>query len=78
MATTQAVYTETQTETMMDDTKLNPVVKEEGCEVQVTLTFRGGKSHDPGALFDALQNLGDVQTDFVPARNNYNFIITPS
>lgn len=78
MATTRAVYTEAQTEAMMDDTTQNPVSTEDGCEVQLTLTFREGKSHNPAALFDALQTLGDVQTDMVPARNNYNFIITPS
>lgn len=78
MATNQAVYTQEQTEAMMDDTTQNPVSTEDRAEVQVTLVFTGGKPFVPSELFDALQEIGDVQTDFVPARNNYNFIITPT
>lgn len=74
-ASTDVVYTQTETETMMDDTVLNPVVNEKRAEVQVTLVF-DGVDFNPGALFDALKGLGTVQTDKIPARNNYNFIIT--
>lgn len=74
-ASTEVAYTQTQTEAFMDDTTLNPVVKEKRCEVQVTLVF-DGVDFNPGTFFDQLKNLGTVQTDKVPARNNYNFIIT--
>lgn len=74
-ATTNVVYTETQTQTYMDDTNLNPVVKEARGEVQLTLVF-DGVDINPGAIFDAIQTLGTVQTDKVPTRLNYNFIIS--
>jgi hypothetical protein len=74
-ATKEVVYTEAQSEAFMDDTKLNPVLKEKRSEVQLTLVF-DGVDVNPGAIFDALKALGTVQTDKVPARNNYNFIIT--
>jgi hypothetical protein len=35
-----------------------------------------GVDVNPGLIFDALKALGTVQTDKVPARKNYNFIIT--
>jgi hypothetical protein len=74
-ATNEVVYTETQTQTFMDDTKLNPVVKEKRGEVQLTLVF-DGVDIDPAEIFDAIQTLGTVQTDKVPARQNYSFIIS--
>ena len=74
-ATKEVVYTQTQTEAFMDDTKLNPVVKEARGEVQITLVF-DGVDIDPGAIFDAIKTLGTAQTDKVPARLNYNFIIS--
>ena len=74
-ATKEVVYTETQTQTFMDDTKLNPVVKEARGEVQITLVF-DGVDIDPAKIFDAVQTLGTVQTDKVPTRLNYNFIIS--
>ena len=74
-ASTDVVYTQTETEAMMDDTVLNPVVNEKRAEVQVTLVF-DGVDFNPGTFFDALKGLGTVQTDKIPARNNYNFIIT--
>lgn len=74
-ATDDVVYTETETQTFMDDTELNPVVTEKRGEVQLTLVF-DGVDIDPGAIFDAIQTLGTVQTDKVPARLNYNFIIS--
>jgi hypothetical protein len=74
-ATKEVVYTEAQTQTFMDDTNLNPVVKEARGEVQVTLVF-DGVDIDPGKIFDAVQTLGTVQTDKVPTRLNYNFIIS--
>lgn len=76
MTTSNAVYTETETQTFMDDTDLNPVTTEDGGEVQITLTFKK-VDIDPGAIFDALQTLGTVRTDFIPDRQNYNFNITP-
>ena len=75
MANIDTVYSETETQTAMDDTSLNPVTDEVDGEVQITLSFRG-VDHDPGALFDALQNLGTVATDKLPTRNNYNFIVS--
>ncbi len=74
-ATNQAVYTQAQTQTMMDDTNLNPVSTEDRGEVQITLTFYD-VDINPATIFDALQALGTVQTDFVPTRKNYNFIIS--
>ena len=74
-ASKEVAYTETQTQTFMDDTNLNPVVKEKRGEVQITLVF-DGVDITPGAIFDAIQTLGTVQTDKVPNRQNYNFIIT--
>ena len=74
-ATTSVVYTETQTQTFMDDTKLNPVSNEKRGEVHITLTF-DGVSIDPALIFDALQTLGTVQSNLVPTHKNYNFIIT--
>ena len=74
-ASTEVAYTQTQTEAFMDDTTLNPVTTEKRCEVQVTLVF-DGVTFNPSHLFDQLKNLGTVQTDKIPARNNYNFIIT--
>jgi hypothetical protein len=69
------VYTEAQTQAFMDDTKLNPVSTEKRGEVQVTLVF-DGVDIDPAEIFDAVQTLGTVQTDKVPTRLNYNFIIS--
>lgn len=74
-ATTNVAYTEAQTGAFMDDTSLNPVIKEARGEVQVTLVF-DGVTIDPGKIFDAVQTLGTVQSDFIPARLNYNFIIS--
>lgn len=74
-ATNEVVYTQAETEAFMDDTTLNPVVNEARGEVQVTLVF-DGVDIDPGEIFDAVQTLGTVQTDKVPTRLNYNFIIT--
>jgi hypothetical protein len=74
-ATKEVVYTQAQSEAFMDDTKLNPVVNERRGEVQLTLVF-DGVDIDPSKIFDALKTLGTVQTDKVPARLNYNFIIT--
>lgn len=74
-ATTNVAYTETETQTFMDDTDLNPVVKEQRAEVQLTLVF-DGVDVNPALIFDALQTLGTVQTDKVPTRLNYNFIIS--
>ena len=74
-ATTNVVYTEAQTEAFMDDTTLNPVVKEQRGEVQITLVF-DGVDINPGAIFDAIKTLGTAQTDKVPARLNYNFIMS--
>lgn len=74
-ATKEVVYTETETQTFMDDTNLNPVVKEARGEVQITLVF-DGVDIDPAEIFDAVQTLGTVQTDKVPTRLNYNFIIS--
>ena len=74
-ATTQVVYTEAQTEAFMDDVNLNPVSSEKRGEVQLTLTF-DGVAINPALLFDALKNLGVVQSNVLPARGNYNFLIT--
>ena len=74
-ASKEVVYTETQTQTFMDDTKLNPVVKEKRGEVNITLVF-DGVDINPATIFDAIQTLGTVQTDKVPAHLNYSFIIT--
>lgn len=74
-ATAEAVYTQTQTEAMMDDTVLNPVVDEKRCEVNLTLVY-DGVSFNAGTLFDQLKNLGTVQTDRIATRENYSFIIT--
>jgi hypothetical protein len=75
MAATNTVYTEAQVEAMLDDTVRNPVTDEDGGEVQITLTFRG-VDVNPGAIMDALKNLGTVSSDFIPARQNYNFVIS--
>jgi hypothetical protein len=75
MAATNTVYTEAQVEAMLDDTVRNPVTDEDGGEVQITLTFRG-VDVNPGAIMDALKNLGTVGSDFIPARQNYNFVIS--
>jgi hypothetical protein len=77
MATTQAVYTEAQTQAMMDDVNLNPTSTEDAGEVQITLTYKG-LTINPATIFDALQTIGDVQSDFVCSGNRYNFIITPA
>jgi hypothetical protein len=74
-ATTKAVYTEAQAEAFMDDTNLNPVSTEDRGEVHITLTFYD-VDINPGAIFDALKTLGTVQSDFLPTRKNYNFIIS--
>jgi hypothetical protein len=74
-ASKEVAYTETQTQTFMDDTNLNPVLKETRGEVQLTLVF-DGVDINPALIFDAIQALGTVQTDKVPTRKNYNFIIT--
>jgi hypothetical protein len=72
----ETVYTEVETEAAMDDVKLNPVVDNEDGEVIIQLSFRG-VSIDPELIFDALKNLGTVQSDVLPARHNYRFIINP-
>lgn len=74
-ATTNVAYTEAETQTFMDDTTLNPVGTEKRGEVQITLVFDGVDAN-PALIFDALQTLGTVQTDKVPTRKNYNFIIS--
>lgn len=74
-ATTKVAYTAAQTTTMMDNTTLNPVSTEDRNEVQVTLVY-DGVDFNPALLLDALQTLGTVQTDKIPTRGNYNFIIT--
>lgn len=71
-ASTNVVYTEAQAEAAMDAL---PTSSEKRGEVQLTLVY-DGVTINPGALFDALKNLGTVQTDKVPARNNFSFIIT--
>lgn len=74
-ATTEVAYTEAQTQTMMDDTTLNPARTEKRGEVNITLVFDGVEIN-PALIFDAIQNLGTVQTDKVPSGGNYNFIIS--
>lgn len=74
-ATTEAVYTAAQTTTMMDDTNLNPVVKEKRGEVHLTLTF-DGVDINPGLILDAIQTLGTVQANMVPCRGEYSFLVT--
>lgn len=76
-ATNEAVYTETEVETMMDDTVgLNPTNSEVDHEVNITLVYGAGVTFNAGTLFNALQALGTIQSDKVPTRGNYNFIIT--
>lgn len=74
-ATKEVAYTEAQTQTMMDDTTLNPSRTEQRGEVNITLVF-DGVAINPAAIFDAIQTLGTVQTDKVPYGGNYNFIIS--
>ena len=74
-ATTETVYTETQTTAFMDDTILNPSRTEKRGEVNITLVF-DGVAINPAAINDALQTLGTVQTDRVPSGNRYSFIIS--
>ena len=71
-ATTQAVYTQAQTEAMMDAL---PVVTEKRGEVHITLVF-DGVAINPGTLFDHLKDIGTIQTDMVPAGNRFNFIVS--
>ena len=74
-ATKEVVYTEAQTEAMMDDTTLNPSRTEKRGEVNITLVF-DGVAINPAAIFDAIKTLGTAQTDKVPYGGNYNFIIS--
>lgn len=74
-ATTEVVYTQAQTEAMMDDTIRNPVRTDKRGEVNITLVY-DGVSINPGLLFDQLKNLGTVQTDKIPQGGNYSFIIS--
>jgi hypothetical protein len=74
-ATTQAVYTQAQCQTMMDDTNQNPVRNEKRGEVHISLVF-DGVDINPALIFDAIQTLGTVQADKVPAGGRYEFIIT--
>lgn len=74
-ATTEAAFTEAQVTTFMADTNLNPVSNEKRGEVHVTLVF-DGVTFNPATLLTQLKGLGTVQSDNVPARNNYSFIIT--
>ena len=71
-ASTEVCYTQAETEAMMDAL---PTSTEKRCEVQVTFVF-DGVSFVPGTFFDHLKDIGTVQTDKVPARNNFNFVIT--
>lgn len=61
---------------MMDDTVLNPTNNEVDHEVTITLTYAAGVTYNANTLFDALQALGTIQSDKVPARGNFNFLIT--
>lgn len=76
-ATNEAVYTETEVQTFMDESvALNPTNSEVDHQVQITLTYAAGVTYDPGALFDALQALGTIQADKLPTRGELNFLIT--
>jgi hypothetical protein len=74
-ASTEVVYTEAETEAMMDDTVRNPTSNEARVEVHMSLVF-DGVTMDPGAIMDAVKTLGTTQTDKIPAGGNYSFIIT--
>ncbi len=74
-ATNEVVYTQAQTEAMMDDTVRNPVRTEKRGEVHITLVF-DGVAINPGAIFDAIKGLGTAQTDKIPQGGNYSFIIS--
>jgi hypothetical protein len=74
----QAVFSQAQTQALMDDANLNPTSNQTDAEVHVTLVFRGVTAN-PATIYDAVQTLGAVvRTDMVPARNNYSFIISAS
>jgi hypothetical protein len=74
-ATTEVVYTQAQTEAMMDDTVRNPVRTDKRGEVNITLVF-DGVSINPALIFDAIKTLGTAQTDKIPQGGNYSFIIS--
>lgn len=74
----QAVFTQAETQAMMDDAKRNPTSNELDAEVHVTLTFRG-VTMNPATIYDAVQTLGAVvRADKVPGQGQYSFIISAS
>ncbi len=78
MANIETVFTQAETEAMMDDAVRNPTSNEADAEVHITLTFRG-TTMNPNTLYNAIQGLGTVvRADKVPGRGNYSFVVSAS